>query len=122
MRTSKEYQQHPKRTREQAINDKYILKQQMECLVSLFAHDSNCCIYKKDDDDDSNDNEYENKTQDADADADDNDDYDDDDDGNDRKERKEYEKERQEENGKRFRRIMEDDDAYNDETVISDNG
>ena len=42
----------------------YILKQQMECQVSLLAHNSDCGIHKKDDDD-SNDNEYNNETQDT---------------------------------------------------------
>ena len=70
MRIRKEYKQHP-RTKEQAINVLYILKQQMECQVSMLAHDGNCGIYKKDDDDDNNDDGYNNNTQEADADADD---------------------------------------------------
>ena len=58
-------QDKEKRTREQEINDTYILKQQIERKNSLLAQDSSCGIYEKDDDDDSNNNEYNNKTQDA---------------------------------------------------------
>ena len=63
LRTSKEYQQH-QRTREQGINDKYILKQQMEYQVSMLSHDGDCSIYEKDDDDNNkkkNKNKHKNK-------------------------------------------------------------
>ena len=59
------------RTREQALNDKYILKQQMECQFSMLAHDCDWSIYQKDNDDESNDDGYNNNTQEADADVDD---------------------------------------------------
>ena len=53
------------RTRDQALNDKYILKQQMEGQVSMLAHDCDWSIYEKDNDDDSNDDGYNNNTQDV---------------------------------------------------------
>ena len=128
IRTRKEYQQQPKRTREQAINDKYILKQQVDCQVCLLDHNSDCGSYEKDNDDDINNNGYNNNTQDADTDTYTDTDADDSAVYEDKKKKRERERERakceqeqKEENRKRFKRIKDDNDPYADDTGISGN-
>ena len=55
----KVYQYHPKRTREQEINDTYILKQQIERMNS--ENDNKGRKYNEDDNDDNNRNNDNNK-------------------------------------------------------------
>ena len=63
IRTRKENQQHPKRTREQEINDLYILKQQMDYQDCFLTHDIEFGIYRESNNNTS-DNDEHNKTQD----------------------------------------------------------
>ena len=98
------------RTREQILNDKYNLKQQMERQVSMLAHVCDWSICEKDNGD-SNDDGYNNNTQEAEADVDDAVAYEDEDE----KEREKREQERKYRVRKMFWRVRDDDDPFWDD-------